>query len=141
MKHLVTFIILFFFYTMNGQNLESHQWKQRVLLVLGKTDKSEVFKKQLRYFETNEIALEERKLVTYQVLPTHYLFTSKKIQSNWIKSSELYSEFMTSKDDFKVILIGLDGTTKLSQKTPVSINTLNKIIDKMPMRQSEIREN
>lgn len=48
--------------------------------------------------------------------------------------------FKVEPDEFLVILIGKDGGEKLNSRTPVPVDQLEKLIDSMPMRKSEIRQ-
>jgi len=41
---------------------------------------------------------------------------------------------------FQMVLVGKDGTVKLRKPFPYSVRELTRTIDKMPMRQREIRE-
>ena len=41
---------------------------------------------------------------------------------------------------FQLVLIGKDGGVKLRKPRPWTVRELNRVIDKMPMRQQEIRQ-
>ena len=43
-------------------------------------------------------------------------------------------------DDFTCMLVGKDGGVKLSSDTPVPAERLSDVIDAMPMRRREMRE-
>lgn len=122
-------------HTAFGQNLEKHQWKSRVLLILSKNENNNQFKEQIAQF-TNETALEERKLVRYSVFPESYILNKKRMNS-----STLFQKYINGKETFAVVLIGLDGAVKLAQSKPINVQDLFRVIDSMPMRQSEIRRN
>jgi hypothetical protein len=47
--------------------------------------------------------------------------------------------FKVEQTDFLVILIGKDGKEKLSNKTPVPVDQLERLIDSMPMHKNEMR--
>ena len=47
--------------------------------------------------------------------------------------------FKVEQADFLVILIGKDGNEKLSNKTPVPVDQLERLIDSMPMRKNEMK--
>jgi hypothetical protein len=47
--------------------------------------------------------------------------------------------FKVEPPDFLVILIGKDGEEKLSNKAPVPVDQLERLIDSMPMRKDEMR--
>ena len=56
-----------------------------------------------------------------------------------IVSNQLHKNILNSESHFEVLLIGLDGTEKLRKNTLLKRHDLFAIIDRMPMRKSEIR--
>jgi len=48
--------------------------------------------------------------------------------------------FHIAPSDFTVLLIGKDGDEKFRSNKPISIDQLNQIVDAMPMRQQEMRQ-
>lgn len=48
--------------------------------------------------------------------------------------------FKVEPGDFLVILVGKDGEEKLSNKAPVPVDQLERLIDSMPMRKNEMRQ-
>jgi hypothetical protein len=57
-----------------------------------------------------------------------------------VESASARRRFRIGQDDFTVILLGKDGGEKLRSDTPVTMETLTKLIDSMPMRQKEVRD-
>jgi hypothetical protein len=49
--------------------------------------------------------------------------------------------FQVEPNDFLVILLGKDGGEKLRSRAPVPAEQLKQLIDSMPMRQSEMKQN
>jgi hypothetical protein len=140
MKYLtLLFIITIATMTANAQNFESHQWKNRLLLVLSKDGNSEIFRKQLEALNSDKSGLAERKLLIYKILPENQKTPNK--DSTWIYNSELYNYYSKKEETFKVILIGLDGGIKKTQNSIVNLEDLYATIDGMPMRRSEIKSN
>lgn len=122
---------------LNAQNIESHKWKSRVLLVLTDDLSSTVFKNQIEELQAHENGLKDRKLMIYQIKKDG--FKSGLTETGaWQKSTQAYKKYKKSKTDFEVILIGLDGGVKLTETDLISCETLFRIIDVMPMRQSEL---
>ncbi|MBO2543325.1 DUF4174 domain-containing protein [Salegentibacter sp. BDJ18] len=122
----------------NTQDLSKHQWKDRLILIVADGE-NEKFQQQLIELQKHQQALNERKLVIYQILPEKY--TTGFEGENWKISSDLYSTYKALKSDFRVILIGLDGGEKLKQTEVLSAEKLFNTIDSMPIRQAEIRKN
>jgi len=58
------FLLTLSFY---GQNLKSHQWKNRVLVIYSEDSNSEILKNQLDLFSDKKSEIKERKLIIYQV--------------------------------------------------------------------------
>jgi hypothetical protein len=118
-----------------GQNLEKHQWKHRVLLILS-NDSTEL-NKQINLLKKDISELTERKLIVYKVNPLMY---QKGIEStSWISSKTLYSEYKKKDTKLEIILIGLDGGVKLRQTELLSTDKLFTLIDGMPMRRQELK--
>ena len=128
---------------MDSQDLKTHQWKNRVILILSNDAENQAYKTQINDLKNSSEGCAERKLLMYQVLPnqltTHHFKGDKRKPSP--SSSDLYKEFMSASDSFKMILIGLDGGIKEKRNEPISSKELFAIIDGMSMRQAEIRKN
>ena len=56
-----------------------------------------------------------------------------------VDSASIYRDFAVEPGDFRLLLIGKDGTLKLSSDSPVSTGRLFDLIDSMPMRQWEMQ--
>lgn len=123
--------------SMTAQDLSSHQWKDRLLIVLTNDNSKKLYDDQMDILNEDIKGLEERKLVIYSVMPEQYIkgIYSKK----WINSSLLNNRFRQDNKSFEVILIGLDGGIKLRQSDPLSLEKLFATIDAMPMRRNELR--
>ena len=134
---LITLILIAQTNSIKGQNLKSHRWNDRVLLVITDSETNLLFQQQMQSLEVHRNALDNRKLIVYQV--TSKAFKTGFVASDiWIKSSNLYSSFNLESLSFKVVLIGLDGRIKLEQNECISIEKLCNTIDRMPMRRAEL---
>lgn len=126
-------MILVFFSTIAwSQDIESHQWKERVLILKGGSEDYEWVEKQFNQIRKFEKELLERKLVLYKCVAakcTYYDFKEKP------------SSFKIEKPitNFSIELIGLDGGEKFKSKTIESPRTIFDLIDSMPMRRSETK--
>lgn len=135
MRFILTTIFCFSFINMKAQDLNTHKWKNRVLLIISEKVNSESYKKQINILKNNNEALLERKLVIYHILPKKYKLNNE----NWVASSNLFKRYNSKDETFKIVLIGLDGSVKLEENNVISAEKLFSIIDAMPMRKSEIR--
>lgn len=125
--------------SMYAQELSSHEWKDRLLLVLTTENTQSLYQEQINILQDNTEGLEERRMVIYSVKPDQY---KKGLDAeSWMKSTRLNDLYRQEDKEFEVILIGLDGRAKLRQTDILSIEKLFATIDAMPMRRNEIRKN
>lgn len=54
------------------------------------------------------------------------------------QQAELRRRFHVAANQFRVLLLGEDGTVKLSSETPLSIERMNRLVDSMPTRKQEM---
>lgn len=123
-----------------AQSLAQHEWENRVVLLFAPDFENENLKQQLAFFQKDLKGLADRKLIVYQITPDDV----KKEEKLLIGNSEIHNsfgKFKIDKSEFTFILIGLDGGEKMRSSEVVSIKELFSKIDRMPMRQSEIRRN
>ena len=100
-------ILAFLLITLSAaaQNLQSHQWEDRLLVILSIDTNSSLYKEQISKLKKVYAGVEERRLVIYSITPHHYLPGIKG--KKWLKSNNTYHELLTSSGDFEVILIGI----------------------------------
>jgi len=126
-----------------AQDLKSHQWENRIILMVSHSEESKEYQAQIAQFSKLPRELKERKMLIYQVLPEQYRIMNYQInakENKWVSSPVLFTKFANKKEDFKVILIGLDGGVKLEASRLVTASELFETIDSMPMRRAELNE-
>lgn len=114
-----------------------HQWNHRVLLVITSNTYSSTFLQQIEILNNKVDALNERKLIIYQIHPEGFKRGLKE-HSNWIDNQEWYRIYADEYEIFEIQLYGLDGGRKLYQNDLLTIEKLLETIDAMPMRRSEM---
>jgi hypothetical protein len=124
----------------HAQNIDSYQWKNRILLVLTDDIDNSIFKNQIEELKRYEDGLKERKLIVYQIHNKAYKLGLAE-NSNWQQSTQKYKTQKKTKSAFEVLLIGLDGGVKLRKTDLISCEALFRIIDVMPMRKNELNNN
>ncbi len=124
--------------TANCQDLSSHQWKGRLVLVLFDSVSIATYQDQIKQFQENENGLNERKLIIYHINPKEY--KRGLLNSNWQRSKRLFNQYKKTDTHFEIILIGLDGGIKWRQSEFVSCKELFAVIDVMPMRRAELNK-
>jgi predicted double-glycine peptidase len=140
MKYFKLLIIIMFTgfqSTISAQDLSEHLWKDRVVLVYTEDQASERFTKQLDELKSDMKGLDDRKLVLYSITPTHF----RKGWDNgaWEVRNGSLDNFSKAERNFEVVLLGLDGRVKLRQDQLLKRDRLYNTIDKMPMRQRELK--
>ena len=129
------------FVNLNAQNLEKHTWKNRILIVKTSDSASELYQEQIKEFRNAADELKERKFVFYKITGDHFelidYVNSELIDSGKIAGKSI-GMTLNDKDNFEVILIGLDGGIKLQQTEVLRKEALFNIVDAMPMRRNEL---
>ena len=126
----------------NGQNLEKHEWKDRILIVKAESEASKTYQNQIEELKNSSAALKERKLLVYQVIGNKYElidYDNAKIIASGEVSNKINENILNKNIPFEIILIGLDGGIKLKKSDMIRKEELFNIIDSMPMRSSELR--
>jgi hypothetical protein len=124
--------------SISAQSLDEHLWKQRVVLIFSPDFQSGKGRDQLSIFKKEKEGLEDRRLIVYQITPEKAVKGTLPIDNpDFIK--KMYQRFAVPKNNFMVVLIGLDGGKKLKQSKLLTTEELFAIIDGMPMRRSELR--
>ncbi|MEM6722264.1 MAG: DUF4174 domain-containing protein [Bacteroidota bacterium] len=148
MKHakqvfrIVFLLIIFIASThMNAQDLDTHKWKNRILIIKTNNATSETFQAQLKELRNAPKDMMERKFVLYQIIGSEYTLMDYKSTTlaNVGKVHGKLEKVLKDTYDFEVILIGLDGGVKLRQTKLLTKKELFDKVDSMPMRRSELR--
>lgn len=126
-------------------DLEQYEWNKRIVLIVAKDQKQSDYVKQLKELEKNIAGFSERKLLAFEILPNKFrkinFQNTKKTIGKWQYSTTLFEQFYSKKNNFKAILIGLDGGIKRVFKDEVlQRKILFEIIDGMAMRRAELRD-
>ena len=124
---------------MNAQDNESYLWENRLVLMLTNSIENSDFKQQLGEFRNKEEELEDRQIVVYQVTPKIYA-TGISDAPDWNKGDNFYEKFKKSDAGFELILIGLDGNTKLRKSSYIPTDEIFEKIDSMPIRRAELNK-
>lgn len=130
--------VIFLFFTLFSfsQDLERHQWKNRVLIIYTADKNSDELENQFNILSKNKGALLERKLVIYAFTEDAFQF---HFEEHWQKLEKLHPHYTPKKKSFKLFLLGLDGNIKLEQSSLLTAKKLFATIDGMEMRRREIK--
>jgi Domain of unknown function (DUF4174) len=106
-------------------DLAAFLWRARPVVVFADTDQDPAFIRQLELLEDDPAALVDRDVVVI-------------VDTNPGEPTDLRRKLRPR--GFMLTLIGKDGGVKLRKPFPWDVRELSRSIDKMPMRQQEIRE-
>jgi len=110
---------------LQAQDLSSYKWKKRVVLVFTSLSSNLEYQLQIKTLDAAKPQLQERDVVVL-------------VDTNAGEFTDLRKAFLP--DDFLFVLIGKDGTVKYKSTKPVSVDQLTSLIDAMPMRRREIKQ-
>ena len=113
------------FITMNEINLTEVKWKKRPVVVFADTVDDPAFAEQMELLQARQEELRERDVVVIT-------------DTDPAARSDLRLKLRPR--GFMLVLIGKDGGVKLRKPFPWDVREITRSIDKMPMRQREIRE-
>ena len=132
------------FVNLTAQNLEKHTWKNRILIVKTSDSASAIYQEQIKEFSNATDEMKVRKFVLYKITKDHFEmidFTNPELIDSGKITGKPIGMTLNDKENFEVILIGLDGGIKLRQTEVLTKEALFNIVDAMPMRRSEIDRN
>lgn len=118
-------------------NLQSYQWKNRLLVVSAASENTSEYQQQMQLFSGQTAEFADRDLLVIELFSNG----TSRINGNTIEPedvSQIKQQFNIG-NEFSVILVGKDGTAKRRETTPVKPTAIFQQIDAMPMRQQEMR--
>jgi hypothetical protein len=101
------------------KSLESYQWKNRLLLVFAPSENSAAYQQQMQLFQGQQAGFNERDLVIYELLDRG----GNRANGQSIDredAAKIRARFQVSPGEFRVVLVGKDGTSKRRDQSPVS---------------------
>ena len=119
------------------KSLDAYKWNNRLLLVFAPNEDSPTYQQQMQRFQGKQADLSERDLLVFELLAQG----TSRVNGQSItpeEAAQVRQRFNVGSQDFRVILVGKDGTAKRRDRTPVSPEVIFKEIDAMPMRQQEM---
>lgn len=118
-------------------NLQSYQWKNRLLLVSAPSENTLEYQQQMQLFSNQTAEFVDRDLLLIELFANG----TSRINGNEINLEDVtqIKQQFNIGNEFSVILVGKDGTAKRRETTPVEPTAIFQQIDAMPMRQQEMR--
>jgi hypothetical protein len=117
----------------------------RPLLVFAPAMDDPQLMEQFNQLRAHALDLKSRDLLYVPIVPEGHNqpIPGSKIHTASLSEDELAAmrhHFKVEPAEFLVILVGKDGEEKLNSRTPVPVDQLKRLIDSMPMRQSEMKQ-
>jgi len=118
-------------------NFDAYKWKNRLLLVFAPAEDSPDYQRQMQMLEGQKAEFEDRDLLIVELLAV----CRSRIDTQPIDAAvaQTCSRFNVDPQEFSVLLVGKDGTSKHCYVSPVSPIDILAEIDAMPMRQQEMQ--
>ncbi len=107
------------------EDLSEFRWKKRPVLVFADSEDDPAYIEQMELLDQRAEALLERDVV---------------VLSDTDPDARSPLRLMMRPRGFMLVLVGKDGGNKLRKPFPWDVREITRSIDKMPMRQREIRE-
>ena len=124
MKYIFIILILFINFEIMAKQISELNWKKRLLLISYQNDGDQIFIKTTKFISDNRCEIEDRNL--------QIVFFEKFKNKDYI-----IPKFIKNKNG--IWLIGYDGNVKDYSIDDSILPRLFNLIDSMPMRQNEMK--
>ncbi len=118
------------------QLMSELSWKKRILLIFAPDAQATLVQRQESAIAAVRTEMIERDMAVIRVFADGHL--SIDGERHDVANASFYQRFGTGRDQFRVVLVGKDGTVKLDQDSVVETAELFALIDSMPMRRYEM---
>lgn len=119
--------------------LDELKWKNRPLLLFAPSADNPQYLRQQELLKSHQQGLKDRDMVVLEVIGQDKVYLNGTAQHNG-QAAHLRERFKVPVQDFAVVLVGKDGTSKLQKQEPVEGKDIFRLIDQMPMRQQEMKK-
>lgn len=118
--------------TMVSQNLKSLQWKKRAIVVY-----APILNDEKAQSQAEKLKMVQSKFDDYKLVFIEHTNEGERIDFGEVQIANITEEFK----GFKVFLVGLDAGVKFESSTVQEPQRFFNLIDSMPMRRNEIKNN
>ena len=120
-------------------SLESFQWENRILVLFAHNSDDESYQTQMDKFSSLEDEIRDRDLVIFSIFDNECSTMNGDVISE-SSSHSIREKLSPAESGYSIFLIGKDGGVKLKQDEVLEPAELFRVIDRMPMRQREMRD-
>ena len=118
--------------------LDAHRRQNRLIVIFADQDTEKAMERQHQMLLASRRGLRDRHLVIVTVDQDVVTFDGLISQS--VRGRELRDVLNVAATGFSILLIGKDGGVKMRSREPATLESLFALIDAMPMRQREMKE-
>ena len=123
---------------MDAADLSKYLWRHRLLLIFSPSAQTPAFQQLASQLKQQRGGVADRDLIVFSLISNGQSRVGGDVLSRQ-EVENLRQRFQVTPDEFRVVLLGKDGTVKLSE-TEIKLSDVFALIDSMPMRQREMRE-
>ena len=120
-------------------NLESYRWNNRIVLVFGTAATDVAVMQQRAWLDQQARGIDARHVVVGYIFEHGPSVVGEEAMSPE-DAATLREQFDIRSGTFNFVLVGKDGGVKRSANEPVAADDLFALIDAMPIRQREMRQ-
>ena len=113
-------------------------WQKRVLLLFAPSPQDAGLQRQDEILDAVEEGLDERDMAVVRIFADERVTLNDRRHSQ--SGASFHRKFAVDAGEFRVILVGKDGSVKLDRNAVVSDDELFRLIDSMPMRRYEMSQ-
>lgn len=119
--------------------LDQFQWNNRILVVFANDSASKPYQSQINEFSSLEDELLDRDLILISIFDDGCATLDDQVISD-SSADDIRTQISPAAGGYSIFLIGKDGGVKLKQDEVLPPEELFRVIDRMPMRQREMRD-
>ena len=124
----------------SGIDLSDYRWKHRLLFIFAPSVTDATFLALDKRLSQSSPEIEDRDVIIFRIIENSDSRVADKLLSPE-DAEALRRRFATAPGRFTVVLVGKDGGVKLVGDRDVDLQSIFRLIDSMPMRQQEMRNN
>lgn len=126
-------------YAKDNSQLKVYLWKNRPLILFVQSYDKSSYQNLREKLSENQNQIDERHMVIIEIFENGLVRIDGN-HDNQLNAISLRQYFSAQKGQLISILIGKDGRVKLRQTGRLDLNEIFSLIDRMPMRQQEMKK-
>jgi hypothetical protein len=121
-------------------DFSNYRWKHRLLFIFAPSTTDATFLALDKHLAQSAPEIEDRDMIIFRIFKNSpSRLADRPLQS--VEAEALRRRFGIAADKFTVVLVGKDGGVKWVAHRDVDLHSIFNLIDSMPMRRQEMRDN